>query len=361
MLVSGGIGLTPFASALTSLLRYKFVKSIDPTVTEPIRPSKVYLYWLFQFQDDFFAFEWFVKLLADLRLRYLALKAQQTLCASTQLSQSQAPEANVVDIELQLNLIITRGDPKTNKYVDWAYLVEYCREKGLATPTEATKADSKDAALFGSTVAIGSRVSVRSDRPQKTVEAARDNAAARAFECLKVMAMAEHDHQAHGEPFGNDVCGAKIVAGYDYPFGRGAPRAGTLAFKAGDELTITSRSASGGGGGGGSGATLSPGPAVVPGTTTTSGCTRRRPTAGRVPSRPWTRMGGGRSAGSCRKPSRKRPAADPDPRLSRAQVRLTGARASAVSFGGGGGGGLCDPPFVPGELCCLCASLSGGL
>ena len=73
MLVAGGIGLTPFASALKSLIQFKLAEAVDPGKKSAIRPRHIYFYWLFQ-MADYEAFQWFAKLLSHLRRVYLAQK-----------------------------------------------------------------------------------------------------------------------------------------------------------------------------------------------------------------------------------------------------------------------------------------------
>ena len=109
MLVAGGIGLTPFASALKSLIQFKLAEAVDPGKKSAIRPRHIYFYWLFQ-MADYEAFQWFAKLLSNLRRVYLAQK-------QSYLRHSTAPgkaSANSEEISLQINLIVTRGDKKND-------------------------------------------------------------------------------------------------------------------------------------------------------------------------------------------------------------------------------------------------------
>ena len=109
MLVAGGIGLTPFASALKSLIQFKLAEAVDPGKKSAIRPRHIYFYWLFQ-MADYEAFQWFAKLLSNLRRVYLAQK-------QSYLRHSTAPgkaSANSQEISLQINLIVTRGDKKND-------------------------------------------------------------------------------------------------------------------------------------------------------------------------------------------------------------------------------------------------------
>jgi hypothetical protein len=113
MLVSGGIGLTPFASALTSLLCYKFRDAVNPAVKEKIRPRHVYFYWLFQMKD-YTSFKWFAKLLSNLRCRYLEEIQQPSYLRYSQ-GDTGGGSGDIEEISLRINLFVTRGDPKISE------------------------------------------------------------------------------------------------------------------------------------------------------------------------------------------------------------------------------------------------------
>ena len=114
MLVSGGIGLTPFASALTALLCYKFRDAVNPAVKEAIRPRHVYFYWLFQMKD-YVSFQWFARLLSNLRWRYLQERQSYLRYSQRGTPGDGGPSSFVEDISLQINLVVTRGDPTTTE------------------------------------------------------------------------------------------------------------------------------------------------------------------------------------------------------------------------------------------------------
>ena len=109
MLVAGGIGLTPFASALKALIQYKLQQAVDPREQKRIRPRYIYFYWLFQ-MTDYESFQWFAKLLARLRLVYLKEKVRYT-----RHSTSGAAVGHMQSVQLRINLIITRGDARNDK------------------------------------------------------------------------------------------------------------------------------------------------------------------------------------------------------------------------------------------------------
>ena len=65
ILVGAGIGLTPFASTLCSLIDHKWR-------THPPRyPNTCYLHWSFR-MTEFSNFVWFVRLLAEVRALYIS-------------------------------------------------------------------------------------------------------------------------------------------------------------------------------------------------------------------------------------------------------------------------------------------------
>eukprot|EP01043_Picozoa_sp_COSAG02_P006397 COSAG02_NODE_181_length_30783_cov_53.060520_24_plen_1137_part_00 len=72
ILVGAGIGLTPFASTLMSLIDYRWIKKT------PEFPQSCYLHWSFR-MTEFSNFAWFVRLLAEVRARYISqmVKAQR--------------------------------------------------------------------------------------------------------------------------------------------------------------------------------------------------------------------------------------------------------------------------------------------
>ena len=65
ILVGAGIGLTPFASTLMSLIDYRWIKKV------PEYPQSCYLHWSFR-MNEFSNFAWFVRLLAEVRARYIS-------------------------------------------------------------------------------------------------------------------------------------------------------------------------------------------------------------------------------------------------------------------------------------------------
>ena len=65
ILVGAGIGLTPFASTLCSLIDHKW------RVHPPRYPNTCYLHWSFR-MTEFSNFVWFVRLLAEVRALYIS-------------------------------------------------------------------------------------------------------------------------------------------------------------------------------------------------------------------------------------------------------------------------------------------------
>src|SRR3546814_19396221 len=57
MLIGAGIGLTPCASVLTALLKYRWKKNFNPEI--------LHFYWVVR-HSEIPAFQWFVHLLAEL-------------------------------------------------------------------------------------------------------------------------------------------------------------------------------------------------------------------------------------------------------------------------------------------------------
>ena len=78
ILVGAGIGLTPFASTLMSLIDHKWMKEI------PEFPQSCYLHWSFR-MTEFSNFAWFVRLLAEVRARFISQKQKGGAFAKTNL------------------------------------------------------------------------------------------------------------------------------------------------------------------------------------------------------------------------------------------------------------------------------------
>jgi NAD(P)H-flavin reductase len=85
LLFGAGIGLTPFASALSSIVDFRWLRGRDP--------KNVYLYWSFR-MSEFSMYSWFVKLLSTVRARYLS---------------KRLTDRQFFDVNLKINLYATRG------------------------------------------------------------------------------------------------------------------------------------------------------------------------------------------------------------------------------------------------------------
>ena len=78
ILVGAGIGLTPFASTLMSLIDHKWMQDT------PEFPQTCYLHWSFR-MTEFSNFAWFVRLLAEVRARFISKRKQGGAFATTNL------------------------------------------------------------------------------------------------------------------------------------------------------------------------------------------------------------------------------------------------------------------------------------
>lgn len=211
MLVAGGIGLTPFASALKALIQYKLKQAVDPDEKQRIRPRHIYFYWLFQ-MSDYESFQWFAKLLS--RLRHVYLEEKHMYVRNSRSGRGATGHAQ--SIQLRINLIITRGDGRNDKPARTPKedLAEMCR--GL--PQYATK--EKDG-KFSSKVTVDDlgledlgrekgQARAISGAAAKTAAQAERLAAARALEALSVKRQVE-DLSAAGyaaaclSPYDSDV------------------------------------------------------------------------------------------------------------------------------------------------------------
>ena len=65
MIIGAGIGLTPCASILTALLKYRWKKNFDPEI--------LHFYWIVR-SDEVDAFQWFIHLLTDLQYEQKRLR-----------------------------------------------------------------------------------------------------------------------------------------------------------------------------------------------------------------------------------------------------------------------------------------------
>ena len=95
ILVGAGIGLTPFASTLMSLIDHRWMKDV------PEYPQSCYLHWSFR-MTEFSNFAWFVRLLAEVRARFIS-----------QLVKAKANGTNFKDTKLEIFLYDT-SRPKTD-------------------------------------------------------------------------------------------------------------------------------------------------------------------------------------------------------------------------------------------------------
>lgn len=241
MLVAGGIGLTPFASALKALIQYKLQQAVDPGEHRQIRPRYVYFYWLFQ-MSDYESFQWFAKLLARLRLVYLKEKMRHD-----RLSRSGAAVEHMQSVQLRINLIITRGDARNDKSgtkpqerlrAQCSVMPQYkVTNKGDKYVAKVTVADLGTEDLGADAGQPRSITGAAAD----TAEEAERLAAARALEALSVKQQVE-DLSAAGyaeaclSPQGHDL--RRMRALEDYTPDDTEEHA--LSFKRGDEILLTS-------------------------------------------------------------------------------------------------------------------------
>ena len=85
ILFGAGVGLTPFSSALCSIVDHRWLRGRDP--------KNVYLYWSFR-MSEFSMYQWFVKLLSTVRARYLG---------------KRLTDRQFFDVNLKIFLYSTRG------------------------------------------------------------------------------------------------------------------------------------------------------------------------------------------------------------------------------------------------------------
>jgi hypothetical protein len=154
ILVGAGIGLTPFASTLASLIDFKWVSS------PPRYPRSCYLHWSFR-MTEFSNFAWFVRLLAELRARYISLEHRDL--QDTRVSQAGG-QTNFSEIRLEIYLYDTSPKLKDDKKRSNAQEILNCAS--CVTPME----------MHGSDLNSSGRVKARHEIPV-TVVATRDHPA----------------------------------------------------------------------------------------------------------------------------------------------------------------------------------------
>lgn len=243
MLVAGGIGLTPFSSALKALIQYKLQQAVDPREQKAIRPRYIYFYWLFQ-MTDYESFQWFAKLLARLRLVYLKEKAHHY-----RHTMSSAAAGFTQSIQLRINLIITRGDARNDKRDSKPKedLRALCNGMPQYKVTDkggkfTAKVTVDDLGIEDIGKEAGQPRSV-TGAPADSPQAAERLAAARALEALSVKKQVE-DLSAAGyaeaclSPQGDNL--RRLRACEDNTPGSAEKHA--LSFKRGDEIMLTSTS-----------------------------------------------------------------------------------------------------------------------